>query len=114
MPDPRAGAGHSEEDDPPLVVGRPRDGDAEHLLAAHRDDRVVLLARGEHLGERVDGLDALLAHLVPEAQDRIHVGGLVVAKAHSGHAPWSQVHLTNGGRPPGILPPDGAPLRMAE
>ena len=80
MPAPRGGR-DGEEHDPALVVRRARHGGPDHVLVVHRDYRVILLARGENLGEGVDGLDALVAHLVPQAQDGIHVGGLVVAQA---------------------------------
>ena len=86
-PVPAGARGHGEEDDPALVVRRAGDADAEHGVAVDGDDGVVLLARGEHLRERVDGLGALGAHLVPQSEDGIHVGGLVVAQADLAHAP---------------------------
>ena len=67
------GRGDREEDDPTLVVSSAGDSGAQHLLTVHRDDRVILLARRQYLGECVDRLDPLDSHLVPQAKDRIHI-----------------------------------------
>jgi len=86
-----AGSGrHLEEDDPALVVRRAGDRRPDDVLVVQGHDGVIFLARRENLSEGVDGLDALLPNLLPQAQDRVEIRGLVVTQARRAHGAGPQ------------------------
>ena len=74
-----------EEDYPALVVRGTPDGGAHHLFALYGDDGVVLLAGGEDLGERVDGLHIRCLERFPQVQDPVEIGRVKIPDPPVGH-----------------------------
>ena len=78
-----------QEDDPALVVCGTSDGGAHHLIALHGHHGVVLFARGQDLGERVNGLHVGGLERFPEVQDAVKIGRMEIPDPPGGHERYS-------------------------
>ncbi len=74
-----------EEDDPPLGVRGPADGGTDDLLTADGDDGMVVLARRDDLGQRIDGGGGGGLRRLPEADDPVEVVVVEIADACAAH-----------------------------
>ena len=76
---------HPEEHDPPLRVRGAAHSDADERVVTGRDDGVVGLARGDHLGERVDGRLLSPVHLFPQPDHGVEVVVMEISDVRAAH-----------------------------
>jgi hypothetical protein len=76
-------------------VGNSANCCADDLVAIDRDDCVVLIARRENFGQRIDRFETDIASLIPQREEAIRVCGLKTSKPGA-HVPTSLWLLVQG------------------
>lgn len=71
---------------PPLVVGGSRHRDSDnHAIGCDGHDRDIHLARRDDFAECVDGLESPVNDLIPDSNEAVEVGRLIVTETEFGH-----------------------------
>jgi hypothetical protein len=71
---------------PPLVMGGSRHRDSDnHAIGCDGHDRDIHLARRDDFAECVDGLESPANDLIPDSNEAVEVGRLIVTEIEFGH-----------------------------